>query len=357
MLFNRRFTHYHILRDENGTEAVLKWMQAVLFDKNKKGNKNMRRCISAVLCTAMLLSFCTFFAFASDTYPKAGRITTASGSLYVRSSAGGSIVTSLPKNSYVNLISLSNGWYRVEYANGKYGYSSADFITPVASSYAATVKTASGRLNVRSSANGTIINSLASGTKVIVISTSGNWSRIVYYGTSTGWVSSSYLVKSADGYTAISLSVPNYKQTDSRWASKKIGSTKYTIGQIGCTTTALAMTESYRTGKTIYPDAMENRLSYSSSGSLYWPSNYSSTTNFTSYMQTIYNLLKQGKPVIVGAKKANGSQHWVVVTGIYGVNTLTPTAFKINDPGSTNRTNLGQFFTEYPYLHKIVWYN
>lgn len=317
----------------------------------------MRRCICAVLCTAVILSFGTFFASASDTYPKAGKVSTASDNLYVRSSAGGSIVSSLPKNSFVNLLSLSDGWYKVEYADGKYGYSSAGYITPVSASYGATVKTTSGRLYVRSSAGGTIVNSLASGTKVTVISTSGSWSRIVYYGTSTGWVSSSYLVKDSGGYTAVSLSVPNYKQTDSRWASTKIGSTNYTIGQIGCTTTALAMTESYRTGTTIYPNTMESKLSYSSSGSLYWPSNYSSTTNFTNYMQTIYNLLAQGKPVIVGAKKANGSQHWVVVTGVYGVNTLTPTAFKINDPGSTTKTNLGHFFSEFPYLHKIVWYN
>lgn len=288
----------------------------------------------------------------------AGQISTASGNLNVRSRAGGEIISSLQKNSYVNLISLTDGWYKVEYADGKYGYSSADFIKALLNSYSATVKTTSGRLNVRSSAGGTIVNSLASGTKVTVISTSGDWSRIIYHGIRTGWVSSKYLVTGTQsGYKAVSLTVPDYKQTDSRWASKKIGSTKYTIGQIGCTTTALAMTESYRTGKTVYPDTMSSRLSYSSGGSLYWPSNYSATTNFSNYMQTIYNLLVQGKPVIVGAKKANGSQHWVVVTGYTGASTLTPTAFKINDPGTASRTNLGHFFTEYPYLHKIVRYN
>ncbi|MBR4048872.1 MAG: SH3 domain-containing protein [Clostridia bacterium] len=318
----------------------------------------MRRSISAVLCAAVILSFCTFFASAKESYPMAGRVSTASGNLNVRSSAGGNIVSSLQKDSYVNLISLENGWYKVEYAAGRYGYSSADFIKALLNSYPATVKTTSGGLNVRSSAGGTIINSLASGTRVTVISTSGDWSRIIYHGIRTGWVSSKYLVTGTqNSYKAISLKVPDYKQTDSRWANKKIGSTKYTIGQIGCTTTALAMTESYRTGKTVYPDTMESRLSYSSGGSLYWPNNYSATTNFTNYMQTIYNLLAQGKPVIVGAKKANGSQHWVVVTGYTGASTLKPTAFKINDPGTASRTNLGQFFTEFPYLHKIVWYN
>ncbi|MBQ7101808.1 MAG: SH3 domain-containing protein, partial [Clostridia bacterium] len=234
----------------------------------------MRRSICAVLCAAVILSFCTFFASAKESYPMAGQISTASGNLNVRSRAGGEIISSLQKNSYVNLISLTDGWYKVEYADGKYGYSSADFIKALLNSYSATVKTTSGRLNVRSSAGGTIVNSLASGTKVTVISTSGDWSRIIYHGIRTGWVSSKYLVTGTQsGYKAVSLTVPDYKQTDSRWASKKIGSTKYTIGQIGCTTTALAMTESYRTGKTVYPDTMSSRLNYSSGGSLYWPSN------------------------------------------------------------------------------------
>ena len=76
----------------------------------------------------------------------AGRVSTASGNLNVRSSAGGNIVSSLQKDSYVNLISLENGWYKVEYAAGRYGYSSADFIKALLNSYPATVKTPSGRL-------------------------------------------------------------------------------------------------------------------------------------------------------------------------------------------------------------------
>ncbi len=351
---------------------MLKWQRTVLFDimdisekssalsfrdtHRKEGN--MRRSICAVLCTAVILSFGTFFASAKENYPMAGRVSTVSDNLNVRSRAGGEVVSSLPKDSYVSLLSFENGWYRLEYADGRYGYSSADFIKALLNSYSATVKTTSGRLNVRSSAGGAIVNALASGTRVTVISASGDWSRIIYHGIRTGWVSSKYLVKNnATGHKSVSLKVPDYKQTDPRWANKKIGSTKYTIGQIGCTTTALAMTESYRTGKTVYPDTMESRLNYSSGGSLYWPGNYSATTNFSGYMQTIYNLLAQGKPVIVGAKKANGSQHWVVVTGYTGENTLKPTAFRINDPGTASRTNLGHFFTEYPYLHKIVWYN
>ncbi len=340
---------------------MLKSLIRTVYRQNFKGERNkskMKRSISAVICTAIILSSFAFSAQAKTAaYPKAGTVSTVSGRLNVRSTAGGSILTSIDKGSYVSLLEESNGWYKLEYSAGKYGYSSADYITKLESSYGAKVKTTSGRLNVRANAHGEIINALTSGTQVTVISESNGWSRIIFNGMNMGYVSSKYLVKTESGYSAVSLSVPDYKQTDPRWASTKIGGTKYTINQIGCTTTALAMTESYRTGKSIYPDAMAKSLSYTSSGSLYWPNNYSTTTDFDNYMERIYSLLKQGKPVIIGAKKANGSQHWVVVTGASAVTELTPTAFKINDPGAASRTNLGQFFTSFPYLHKIVWYN
>ncbi len=317
----------------------------------------MRRCIITVLVAVLMTALIPFEALAA-TQPAAGTVKTSSGRLYVRSSPAGNIVSSLARGSNVMLHGDTNGWYKVEYEPGKYGYSSGSFIVPINSSAYKTVKTSSGRLYVRSSPGGEIINSLASGSKVAVIGTSGVWSKVVYNGSETGYVSSNYLVSTAQTtkYKAIKLNVPDFKQTDSRWANHKIGSTGYTIGLIGCTTTAVAMAESYRTGKTVYPHKMEEKLSYSSSGALYWPSNYASTTDFSGYLSLIYSKLKEGKPVIVGAKKANGSQHWVIVTGVKATDTLRPTDFIINDPGTSARTNLGQFFSIYHYLHRIVWY-
>lgn len=314
----------------------------------------MRRCIITVIIAAMAASLVSINAFAAST-PAAGKVTTVSGSLYVRNSPGGSIVSSLEKGRSVMLSGEENGWYKVEYEAGRYGFSSKSYITPINSSEYKTVKTTSGRLYVRKSAGGEIINSLSSGIKVAVLSSSNGWSKVVYNGSYIGFVSSKYLI-SARGYPAIKLNVPDFKQNDSRWANHKIGNTNYTMALIGCTTTALAMTESYRTGTTVYPHKMEERLSYSSGGSLYWPQNYTATTDFSNYLSLIYSKLKEGKPVIVGAKKANGSQHWVTVTGTKATDTLKPTDFIINDPGTATRTNLGQFFSTYHYLHKIVWY-
>ena len=282
------------------------------------------------------------------------------GNLNVRNTPGmdGEIVGKMTNYAACEILGEENGWYKVEYESGRYGYSSKSYITPITASEYKTVKTTSGRLNVRKSAGGEIINSLASGSKVAVLSTSGGWSKVVYNGSSIGFVSSNYLISTDQnsGYKAIKLNVPDYKQTDSRWANHKIGNTNQTISLIGCTTTALAMAESYRTGTTIYPNKMEEKLTYNSSGALYWPTNYATTTDFNNYLTRIYSLLEQGKPVIVGAKKADGGQHWVVVTGIKATNSLKATDFIINDPGTSTRTNLGQFFSTYHYLHRIAWY-
>ena len=128
------------------------------------------------------------------------------------------------------------------------------------------------------------------------------------------------------------------------------------MSKIGCATTAIAMMESYRTGTTIYPSAMVKKLSYTASGSVYWPSHYTAVTSSSGYLNTIYSQLKSGKPVLIGAKNSYGGQHWVVVTGFNGGNSLTTSAFMINDPGSSTRSTLAQFFSDYPYFYKFFIY-
>ncbi len=317
----------------------------------------MKKITSALL--VLLFAFSLPFSARAAAPPTAGQVKTQSGRLNVRSAPGGSIVAGLERNSFVTMFAAENGWRRVEYAKGQYGYCSAAYLAEVPDAQAAAVKLTSGWLNVRSGA-GTgfaVTHTLTDGSEVFILSESGGWSRILFDGTATGWVSSRYLVKTARAsYAAISLKAPDYKQTDARWKNVKLGATEYTIGAIGCTTTALAMTESFRTGQAVTPDKMAKALTYSGTGSLYWPGNYVNLTQTDGWAERIYALLEQGKPVIVGAKKANGAQHWVVVTGCYGVKTLSAAAFRINDPGSATRTTLSQFFAMYPYLYKMVWY-
>ena len=320
--------------------------------------KRLLSLFTAVVISVCFLSAAGISASAASASSQAGVVATSSGRLNVRASASTSaaVVASLNKGSYVTLLSLSGSWWKVEYADGKYGYCHKDYIQTI-SSKIATVNTSSTNLNVRSGP-GTgygIIGSLAKGKTVLVLSESSGFSRVLYDGVKTGYVSSSYL-KSSQTYAAVSLPLPDFKQTDSRWANVIIGNSGKTIARIGCTTTAIAMMESYRNGVTIYPDAMSKKLSYSSSGDLYWPGDYVNVTNSSGYLNAVYNLLKQGKPVLVGAKTSAGKQHWVVVTGYTGGDTLTASKFTVNDPGSQYRTTLQHLFNEYPVFYKYVYY-
>ena len=299
-------------------------------------------------------------SYAASASSQAGTVAISSGTLNVRKSASttAAVVASISKGSYVTLISKSGVWWYVEYGKNQYGYCHCAYIAN-ASGSPAVVNIQSGILNVRSGAGTSysVTGSLTKGETVIVLSTSGNWKRILYHGTKTGYVSAQYLSGSqSNTYSSISLNVPNFKQTDSRWANVTIGSSGKTISQIGCATTAIAMIESYRTGTTIYPDAMSKKLTYSSTGSVYWPSNYTAVTNSSGYLAAIYEQLKLGKPVLFGAKTSAGGQHWVVITGFTGGETLTASGFKINDPGSSSRTTLQQFLNAYPVFYKYFYY-
>ena len=324
----------------------------------------MKRTVSFLLSVTLVLSILLLpvktAAAAADS--QAGVVTTSSGKLNVRSraSSSASVVTTLSRGSYVTLIERSGSWWKVEYAKGTYGYCHSDYITPVYG-VPATIKIQSGSLNVRSGpgTSYSVAGSLAKGETVIAFSTVSGWSHILYHGTKTGYVSAQYLwgsTSSTTAYPAVSLNVPSYKQTDSRWADTLIGDSGKTMAKIGCATTGIAMMESYRTGKTIYPDAMSKQLTYTASGSVYWPSHYTVVTNASGYLNGIYTLLKQGKPVLFGAKNANGSQHWVVITGFNGGSTLTAAEFTVHDPGSNTRTNLQQFLSAYPNFYKYFYY-
>ena len=316
------------------------------------------RILSIALTVIIILSLVTPLRTNAAEATRSGVVSTNGSNLNVRSSASSdsSILTKLANSSYITLISRSGDWWQVEYAKGRYGYCHTDYIRSISGS-AATVATNGGNLNVRTGA-GTAYSTqdrLAKGEIVIVLSTSGGWSRILYHGVRTGYVSSQYL-SGNNMYAPISLSVPSFKQTDARWAHATLGASGKTMAQIGCATTAIAMMESYRTGSIITPDAMAKQLRYTASGSVYWPSHYTVTTDASNYLSQIYRLLQAGKPVLFGAKNSAGGQHWVVITGYTGGSSLSPAAFTILDPGSGSRTNLQQFLNAYPNIYKYFHY-
>lgn len=306
--------------------------------------------ITATVILVIFLATQMFFVptSASTSAIYAGKVKTESTSLNVRSSksSSSSIVGSLMKDSYIMLINKSGEWWKVEYNDGKYGYCHADFITKTSADMG-YVKITSGNLNVRTGkgTSYTIKDKLYNGEKVFIIYDYGTWVKILYDGNKTGYVSKQYISSLSQN---VKMNVPYYSQTDSRWSGVYLGYSGKTIGKIGCTTTALAMTESYRTGTTIYPNIMASKLSYSSSGSLYWPNNYVTTTSVS--FSSIKNILNQGKPVILGLRTASYNTHWVVVTGYSG------DTYYVNDPGASSRTTLGSVFSKYPYFYKMAYY-
>ena len=324
----------------------------------------MKKLLSTTLALALSLSSLLALpkANAASIPIGAGRVNTTSTSLNVRSSpsSGATIKTQLKRNTFLTLISKSGSYWYVRYSENGYGYCHKDYIYQV-SDKVRKVKTTSGKLRVRSGASTqyAVKDYLPSGEIVTIHTTSGDFVKIIYKGSKTGFVHKNYLVtfntNEQTKYKKISLNVPDYKQTDSRWANITLGSSGQSIGKIGCATTALAMTESFRTNTTIYPHQMAKKLNYTSGGAVYWPTNYEIVTSSSDYLNKIYNALQKGKPVIVGAKKANGSQHYVVVKGVIAGDKLTKSSFIINDPGSNSRTTLADFFSAYPNFYKMLY--
>lgn len=318
----------------------------------------------AVICAFVLLLAPGQRADASAASPTAGRVATQSTPLNVRANASASsaVVGSLARGSYVTLMEKSGSWWRVMTADGAYGYCADAYITRIAGSEAMTVTTASTALNVRSgpSTAHAVLGQLPKGKTVVRISSSGGFAQILYNGTRVGYASMAYLsatngarATNTTAYPALNLGVQGFKQTDARWASVKVGGTGRTIAQIGCATTALAMTESHRLGTTLTPAAMASRLRYTSGGAVYWPAEYA--VGGAMGYAAIYEKLKAGTPVILGGRAASGSTHFVVVTGYAGGNALNAAGFSINDPGSNTRMTLGEFLGAFPTIYRSVY--
>ncbi len=324
----------------------------------------MKKILTLTLFTAVLalVFIIPLVSQAADAQSRAGIVSVSGGNLNIRSapSTSSAVIGSFPGGTLVTLTEKSGSWWQVEYGEGKYGYCHGNYIE-VYGGKARAVDVGYGSLNVRSGpgTSYTRISQLYNGKTVVVLSDSSGWSRILFDGVRLGYVSSRYLpdeISTESGYRALRLSVPDYKQTDPRWSGITLGSSGRTIGKIGCATTGIAMMESYRAGYNIFPGTMAKRLKYTSSGSVYWPGDYTVSYYSSDYLMRLYRLLESGKPILFGGKNRYGGQHWVVVTGYNGGSALTPSGFTINDPGSSDNRTLADFFSSYPTVYKYFNY-
>ncbi len=321
----------------------------------------MKKVLSLMLTAILLMGIFVIpirASAATASLPSAGVVDTGGSRLNVRKSpsTAGAWLASLADGATVTLYERTGSWWRCEYAAGKFGYCHADYIRELAGS-AATVAAGTSTLNVRSGPGTSYarLGSLATGSPVVILSSSGGWARILWGGTRIGYVSTAYL-KTAARYASVSLAVPCYRQWDSRWGWMTIGSSGKTLSKIGCATTGIAMMESYRTGTTLTPATMVKRLSYTASGNVFWPSHFDVHYWRDGYLADVYAHLAAGRPVLIGAKTAAGGQHWVVVTGYTGGDSFTPDKFTIHDPGVSTRKTLADFFAAYPIFYKYFTY-
>lgn len=275
-----------------------------------------------------------------------GLVDTNGSNLNIRQEASinSKILGKIPDNTYVEILDNKDNFFYISYNNIK-GYSHNDYIKSLTSIQMVTTD----NLNLRKakSTSASIILTIPKGSILTVFNNVGSWSYVSYDG-KYGYVANAYL-KDSGTY----LNVPSYKQYDSRWKDTKITSSK-AIHQIGCLTTAMAMSESYRLNKTIYPNEMVKKLCYTTSGDMYWPSNYKTSTT-GSYLSVINTNLKNKKPTIIGVKNST-STHFVIVYGFSG-QASSLSSYKIHDPGSSTRTTLADLFKAYPTYMKIAYYS
>ncbi len=268
-------------------------------------------------------------------------------------SISSSVKAQLWDGQVVTLHEKRGAWWYTEYAPDTYGYVHGDYVDEL-NLKTATVTTASTNLNVRESPSATakIKDKLQKGESVLILGTYGSFYKVLYDGNRVGYASSAYLTVQSGNVTrrAITLSMPSYKQYN--YPSLYLPGSGESVATHGCAVTSLAMTESFRTGKTVTPRTVIANEKFTSNGALYWPSEYSPSGGSLEY---IYNKLAEGKPVIVHAKKSNGTAHFAVVYGFSG-GELTAANFKLSDPGSIYRTTLAALYKEYPIRVKMLSY-
>lgn len=152
----------------------------------------IKAAVFVLVMTVMLSTGVLPKAAAAEVTSAAGIVSTASGSLNIRSEANtsGAIITKLSTGTYVTLISKTGNWWRVEYAPSSYGYASADYIKYIYNTYPVRTLSSSGSIAVRSGPDNTYasIGSIPGGETVLVLNQTGSWLRVLYNGTQTGYV-------------------------------------------------------------------------------------------------------------------------------------------------------------------------
>lgn len=132
---------------------------------------------------------------------------------------------------------------------------------------------------------------------------------------------------------AVKLEVPHFSQADPRWANDRLGSTSGTLAAEGCAVACAAMVLAAR-GVGVDPGRLNAFLSrlpggYTERGWIYWEKAPEWAPGLAgqmlphyedapSYFLVDWNLLR-GNPVIARLRMADGTTHFVLITGKAGL--------------------------------------
>ncbi|MBM7702214.1 SH3 domain-containing protein [Metabacillus iocasae] len=191
----------------------------------------------------------------STTAPSQSTLASAvvnASTLNVRStpSTNGPILTKLPRNTKVTILSIKGEWSQILTSSNQVGWVASQYVkgtsqavqpaTPsssnTGSSLEVKVVTASS-LNVRSSAStsGQVLTKVTRNTKVTVLSVKGEWSQVRTSNNQVGWVANQYLASTNSQPTQPALPVPNPESEEAKIVSASslnVRSVPSTNGQI-----------------------------------------------------------------------------------------------------------------------------
>ena len=149
-----------------------------------------------------------------------------------------------------------------------------------------------------------------------------------------------------------------FNQRDARWASSAVGAASYTVWQIGCLLSDLAMVYSHFSFHGVTPGTIASHTEWFNGAGAIFNSALRVPGHTTSIVNNpdsswIRAQVAAGHPVIIGMNLPSGSTHFVTLTGLDG-----DTDYWTNDPWEQNAMHVtfsGDWFTRGPIYEAIVF--
>ena len=150
-----------------------------------------------------------------------------------------------------------------------------------------------------------------------------------------------------------------FNQRDARWATAGVGAAAYTVWQIGCLLSDLAMVYSHFGFGGVTPGTIAAHAGWFDGGGAIFNSALRVPGHPTEIVSNpdpswIHAQVAAGRPVVVGMNIPSGSTHFVVLTGLDGASD-----YWTNDPWEQNAMDVtfsGDWFTRGPIYEAIVFF-